>query len=85
MQIGNVNVAHPFREGNGRAMRLFVERSAERYGYAIKTRELSLEQWMQGTIEAARGDHVPLATTLLRRSEDRELPERTRDFEVERD
>ena len=32
-QVGMVNHAHPFREGNGRTMRRFIELSAEQYGF----------------------------------------------------
>ena len=40
-QIGMINHAHPFREGNGRSMRRFIELSAERYGFPRNGRACS--------------------------------------------
>ena len=35
-QIGTINAVHPFNEGNGRAMRRFIEVSAEHYGFQAR-------------------------------------------------
>lgn len=43
-QVGLINHVHPFREGNGRTMRRFIELSAERYGF--RSRIIGGHEWM---------------------------------------
>ena len=33
--LGEINVIHPFREGNGRTQRLFIEHIADSLGYSL--------------------------------------------------
>ncbi|MCQ1530517.1 Fic family protein [Lutispora thermophila] len=33
--LSEINVLHPFREGNGRVQRLFIEYLAENAGYSV--------------------------------------------------
>ena len=49
-QVGAINHAHPFREGNGRAMRRFVELSAEQYGF--QARLIGGPEWIKASSEA---------------------------------
>lgn len=49
-QVGAINHAHPFREGNGRAMRRFIEASAEQYGY--RARMIGGPEWMKASHDA---------------------------------
>ena len=49
-QVGAINYAHPFREGNGRAMRRFVELSAEQYGF--QARLIGGPEWIKASSEA---------------------------------
>lgn len=46
-QVGAINFAHPFRDGNGRTMRSFIEHSPERDGYEMQANTLSKEDWMK--------------------------------------
>ncbi|MED4954512.1 cell filamentation protein Fic [Paenibacillus macerans] len=39
--LGEINVLHPFREGNGRTQRLFVEYLAEQAGYSVDFSQVS--------------------------------------------
>ncbi|WP_146867108.1 putative adenosine monophosphate-protein transferase Fic, partial [Aliivibrio fischeri] len=42
----DINVLHPFREGNGRAQRLFFEHIAINCGYNINFSGITSEQWV---------------------------------------
>lgn len=66
-QVGLINEAHPFREGNGRTMRAYIELSAERYGFQVKTSEFAINEWMQTSNEARwEKKHQPLARLIDR-------------------
>ena len=51
-QIGVINYTHPFREGNGRAMRRFIELSAERYGFRANIVEIDKARWRRASHDA---------------------------------
>jgi cell filamentation protein len=59
-----LNAAHPFREGNGRAQRAFLGQLARDAGYTLRWQRLARER----NIEAARashgGDNAPLLELL---------------------
>lgn len=42
--LGRINMAHPFREGNGRTQRIFIDQLAELSGYAFEWSAVSGEQ-----------------------------------------
>lgn len=46
-----VNVIHPFREGNGRSTRLFFEQLAKYNGYKLDLSSISKEEWLKASIE----------------------------------
>ncbi len=49
-QVGAMNHAHPFREGNGRTMRRFIELSAEQYGF--RGRMIGGPEWVKASHDA---------------------------------
>lgn len=55
--LGRINMVHPFREGNGRAQRIFLDQLAELSGYAFQWSAVSAEQ-MALACRAAR-QHTP--------------------------
>lgn len=57
----DLNMLHPFREGNGRTLRLFVTLLVRNAGYNISFAECDSDLLMIATIKAAQGD-----TNLLR-------------------
>ncbi|KTF41475.1 Fic/DOC family protein [Xanthomonas translucens] len=59
---GELNMVHPFREGNGRTQRLFFEHWLLLNGLAVAWRRIDATQWVQACIAAVRCDHVPLQT-----------------------
>ncbi|QOL26175.1 putative adenosine monophosphate-protein transferase Fic [Thalassotalea sp. LPB0316] len=55
-----MNVVHPFREGNGRALRLLCEVIAKRSGFILSWNNISPKQWMEANIAGYHGDLTPL-------------------------
>lgn len=56
----NLNALHPFREGNGRAIRCFLTILAQRLGYAIHYHEVEHEALLDADIAGFHGDGLPL-------------------------
>lgn len=50
-----LNMLHPFREGNGRTQRLFFTLLLRRLGYDISFAECDTDELMMATIYAAQG------------------------------
>lgn len=55
-----MNVVHPFRDGNGRALRLFCEVLALQAGYELSWRHISQQDWVNANIAGYEGDIAPL-------------------------
>lgn len=51
-----INMLHPFREGNGRAQRLFFEQLALHAGYLIDWRPVQREEWLEANRAGVSGD-----------------------------
>lgn len=66
--LGRINMVHPFREGNGRVQRVFLDQLAELSGYAFEWSAISGEQ-MANACRSARQqypDYSLLERILLR-------------------
>ena len=50
-----MNVAHPFREGNGRTQRLFLSQLVRAAGYELNFSEVDVDLLMLATIQSAQG------------------------------
>jgi cell filamentation protein len=55
-----LNSAHPFREGNGRAQRAFLGQLARDAGYTLAWRRLERERNIEAARASHRGDNSPL-------------------------
>ena len=55
-----LNIVHPFREGNGRVLRYFFEELAFTLGYEISWPKVSKEEWINANIAGVNLDLVPL-------------------------
>ena len=55
-----MNIAHPFREGNGRTQRVFLSQLAENAGYDLDFTAVDPDELMIATIYAAQGIEAPL-------------------------
>lgn len=62
--MGELNVVHPFREGNGRSLRQFVSELAGQAGYCILWENITQQEMIQASIEAYHGSYE-LLTTLI--------------------
>ena len=59
--LGEINVLHPFRDGNGRAQREFISQLARSTGRRIDWTGVSQAQMTRASIAAYRGDPSGLA------------------------
>ncbi|GGP23901.1 putative adenosine monophosphate-protein transferase Fic [Silvimonas iriomotensis] len=55
-----LNVIHPFREGNGRAQRILFEHLIVACGYEIDWSPITQEEWIQANIAGYMGDTAPM-------------------------
>lgn len=57
---GELNALHPFREGNGRAIRIFLKQLAEHAGWYIAYEDMEPEELLDADIKAFNGELGPL-------------------------
>ena len=62
--MGEINAAHPFREGNGRVQRLFCAQLADQAGYFIDFATVDQAQMYEVMIASLNGNERPLASLL---------------------
>lgn len=62
------NAIHPFREGNGRTIRLFLDLLVSSFGYRmIDWNSTKENNYMKACIAGARGDHEPMNNFIFKR------------------
>ena len=64
--IGELNVLHPFREGNGRALRAWLRQLGLHNGLLLQFEKLEPDEWLQASIAAYVGDLQPMEKLLAR-------------------
>ena len=62
--MGDINSLHPFREGNGRAQRIFFSELARNAGYQITFIGVNTEELIRCDVAAMRGNSLPLRALL---------------------
>jgi len=66
----DLNFIHPFREGNGRSQRLFLQQLARRAGHDLDLSRIDVRGWMDGSIQSFRqpidGAHDIMTHTIER-------------------
>lgn len=50
--FSHLNALHPFREGNGRAIKLFLSELSKEAGYDLDFKKIEREEWNQASAEA---------------------------------
>lgn len=50
--LGEINVIHPFREGNGRTQRMFIEYLAQNAGYIIDFAKIDSDDMLEASVRA---------------------------------
>ncbi|MGC7838857.1 Fic/DOC family protein [Pseudomonas wayambapalatensis] len=58
--FGDLNMVHPFREGNGRAQRILYEHVILNAGFEIDWWSVEPDEWVAANIAAVVCDHSPL-------------------------
>lgn len=64
--LSEINVLHPFREGNGRVQRLFIEYLASINGYHVDFSEVSSDEMIMASADAFARDYDKLNDMLKR-------------------
>ncbi len=64
--VGELNVLHPFREGNGRALRAWLRQLGQHNGLLFHFEQLEPAEWLQSSIAAYTGDLQPMNDLLTR-------------------
>ena len=62
--LSEVNALHPFREGNGRATRLFFEALGDKHGWELSLFKIPHNELIAAMIESMNGSLVPLTKLL---------------------
>ncbi len=60
--LGEINAAHPFREGNGRTQRAFLSQLARDAGYRLVWERIDASRNVEASIASMRGDDALLRT-----------------------
>lgn len=63
---GELNVLHPFREGNGRTIRTFLSLVADCHGYYIAWGDMTAAENIQASIASYSGDETLMRQLLLK-------------------
>lgn len=62
--LGEVNAAHPFREGNGRTQRAFFRQLAREAGWNLRWSKVAAEENAAASEASLMGDNGPLEVLL---------------------
>ena len=73
--LGEINVLHPFREGNGRTQRQFITQLACEAGHIVDWSGVSQDEMIRASIAAYNGDSGSLARLIRAGMVDRPFPE----------
>lgn len=63
--LGEINAIHPFREGNGRAQRLFIEHLAHSIGYRLDLMKIGRDDMLLASVKAFERDYTMLEGLLI--------------------
>lgn len=63
--LGEINALHPFREGNGRAQREFINHLAYKNGFLIDWKNMNQQEMIQASIESLHGNYSKYAAYIL--------------------
>ena len=54
--MNGLNILHPFREGNGRVQRIFMEYLAKNAGYVLSFHDIESKDMVLASVKGANGD-----------------------------
>ena len=65
--LGELNMIHPFREGNGRTQRIYIEQLCVNNGYfELDFTEITKEEMLEASIASANGNNDLLEKLLFK-------------------
>lgn len=64
--LGEINAAHPFREGNGRVQRFFIGQLAEAHGFEVRWEDMTASEMVDASIASFQGDNGPMRDLIER-------------------
>jgi len=64
--MGEINAIHPFREGNGRCQRMFIELLSSSRGYQLDFMKISEEEMLEASVRSFGLDYGMLETLIDR-------------------
>jgi cell filamentation protein len=56
--MNGLNILHPFREGNGRVQRIFIEQLALKAGYRLDLSQIDKDMIIQASIQGVKGNTI---------------------------
>ena len=62
--IGELNYIHPFREGNGRTIRVFLRELARQAGHTLKLHRIDRDPWMHASRESSTQNYQPMTSVI---------------------
>ena len=62
--LGDLNYAHPFREGNGRTQMQYFKLLCQNAGHPIDLTKMTRDSWIEASIQSTRGNYAPMATDI---------------------
>lgn len=64
--LSELNAIHPFREGNGRTQRIFIEILADRAGYEVDFSEVTAEKMIEASYQSFYKNYDPMNAIMRR-------------------
>ena len=64
--LSELNAIHPFREGNGRTQRIFIEILADRAGYEVDFSEVTAEEMIEASYQSFNQNYDPMNAIMRR-------------------
>jgi cell filamentation protein len=77
--LSELNAIHPFREGNGRTQRLFIQEVARRAGHRLDLTKMDEKEMLNASIRSMNGDEKPMIDVIARALEPERTATRVRD------
>ena len=64
--LGEINAIHPYRKGNGRTQRMFIEQLASYNGYQLDFAKISSEEMMEASLQTFNLEYSYMTELILR-------------------
>lgn len=64
--IGEINAIHPFREGNGRTQRMFIECLAVKNGFSLDFSKISNEEMLEASVQIFNMNYTLMSSLILK-------------------